>query len=228
MLSSIALVFCSARRDQVAGGGRGLHLGLGEPVELALAGRVVRQHRARGGRAGPAPWRTPGSAPGRPGPWVSRALGRVMSARWPSPETLIAPLSRVEKSTSASTLPPARNRVRWPLMISGDAAGALLQVDHHLEVPAGGLEDLQVLDRLEQHRLAAVDLPGGERVGERRPQPQPAQAGHGHEQDQGEPRPPRPAGPGTAGAAGATRAPGRRPAAGVHCRSVSIAAAYPS
>jgi hypothetical protein len=42
-----------------------------------------------------------------------------MRAERPSADTSMAPLSMVEKSTSASTLPAATNSVRSPLMTSG-------------------------------------------------------------------------------------------------------------
>src|SRR6266704_3011871 len=48
-------------------------------------------------------------------------------------------------------------------------AGVLLQVDDQLEVGGRGLVDAQVLQRQQQGRLAAVDRPGAEGIGQRRP-----------------------------------------------------------
>jgi hypothetical protein len=77
----------------------------------------------------------------------------------------------------------------------GDGAGVVLDVDDDLELPGGGPVLGEVLDGLEQCRLAAVDGLGGERVAEPRQEvtePGHAHAQHHHDHGQGGESTPRP------------------------------------
>ena len=96
----------------------------------------------------------------------SCGAGSLISTDLPSADSTTAPSPILAKSTYASTLPAPTKRVRSLSRKSGTYLPVVLHVDDDLEVALGGHVAAEVLDRLEQRRLAAVGLLLGERVAE--------------------------------------------------------------
>src|SRR6266542_3566671 len=169
-------------RDQVALLRGGLDPPVGELVELALAVRVVGDNRAQPVEDAPLPRghvaRVRVDAHLAEGGLRQGDLGAAPVLRHLD-RALVDPR---EVHLGVDTAGGDEQRA-LALDERRHEAGVLLQVDDQLEVGGRGLVDAQVLQRQQQGRLAAVDRPGAEGMGQRRPPGGEAQQRHQDQRD---------------------------------------------